>query len=134
MPASHAHIAGVGLSSSANHHLSSVGVSACTKALLDAGITYSKVELSAACFLDEPQLRIPKTCFRAFGEHKAPVTAIDSHTALPSVAQWVRSGQVDCALVVGLDNVSIVWSQETYCLSPDTRNRMHPCRAESPHR
>lgn len=106
MQASAAYIAGVGLSSSTDLDIDHLGISAATKALLDAGVTYAKVELSISCFLDEPRLRIPRSCFKAFGRRKGTVSEIDGHSALSTAIQCVRSGQTDCALLVGIDSVS----------------------------
>ena len=106
MSQSQAHIAGIGISSGTQQDLSKLAVSAGTKALLDAGITYAKVRLSIACSLEEAQLSIPQECFKAFGRQKAPICAVDSQSALFTAVQCVRSGQIDCAMVVGLDLVS----------------------------
>lgn len=107
MPASAVHIAGVGISLSTKSDLDNLAVSAGTKALLDAGITYGKVELGVACFLNEPDIHIPRSCFKAFGRQKACVSEIDGHSALFTAVQCVRSAQTDCALLVGVDSVRI---------------------------
>lgn len=107
MSISQAHIAGIGISaSSSNLDLCSLAILASTKALLDAGITYAKVGLSITCFLDEQQLRIPAACFEAFGRQKAPVCAMSNQSALFMAVQCVRSEQVDCVILVGLDQAS----------------------------
>jgi len=98
-----AHIAGIGISSGTQQDISNLAVSAGAKALLDAGITYAKVRLSIACSLEEARLSIPQECFKAFGRQKAPICAVDSQSALFTAVQCVRSGQIDCAMVVGLD-------------------------------
>lgn len=105
-----AHIAGVGISLSeteSNASIESLAVSAGTKALLDAGITYAKIDLSIATFC-EPELRIPKSCFRTFGNQKAAVTEVENHAALFTAASCVRSQQAECVLLVGIDLVR--WS------------------------
>jgi 3-oxoacyl-[acyl-carrier-protein] synthase III len=106
MSQSQAHIAGIGISPGTQHDFSNIAVSAGAKALLDAGITYAKIGLSVACSLDEARLKIPQACFKAFGRQKAPVCVVDSQSALFTAVQCVRSGQIDCAMVVGLDMVS----------------------------
>lgn len=111
MPTSAVHIAGIGLSPSTKSNLDNLAISAGTKALLDAGITYGKVELAVACFLNEPDVRIPRSCFKAFGRQKACVSEIDGHSALFTAVQCVRSGQTDCALLVGVDSVCINFRQ-----------------------
>lgn len=105
MPASAVHIAGIGLSLSTKSDIDNLAISAGTKALLDAGITYGKVELGVACFLNEPNIRIPRSCFKAFGRQKACLSEIDGHSALFTEVQCIRSGQTDCALLVGVDSV-----------------------------
>lgn len=106
MHQSQAHIAGIGISSGTQQDICNLAVSAGAKALLDAGITYAKVGLSIACSLEETGLSIPQACFKAFGRQKAPICAVDSHSALFAAVQCVRSGQIDCVMVVGLDMVS----------------------------
>jgi sterol carrier protein 2 len=106
MSQSQAHIAGIGISSGTQQDISNLAISAGAKALLDAGITYAKVRLSIACSLEEAQLSIPQACLKAFGRQKAPVCVVDSQSALFTAVQCVRSGQIDCAMVVGLDMVS----------------------------
>lgn len=105
MPASQVHVAGVGISFSSRQDLTNGATEAGARALLDAGITYAKVQLSVAGSLDEVQARIPRECFKAFGRQKAPICSMDSHSALHVLAQCVRTGQTDCAMLVGLDKV-----------------------------
>lgn len=105
MSASQVHIAGIGISYSSREDLANSAIEAGTRALLDAGITYAKVQLSVACSLEDAQAHIPQACFRAFGRQKAPVCSIDSHSALHMVAQGVRTGQNECAMLIGLDEV-----------------------------
>lgn len=106
MPVSQVHIAGIGLSSSSRQDLNDGAIDAGTRALLDAGITYAKVQLSVACSLEDSQAHIPQECFKAFGRQKAPVCSMDSYSALHMLSQCVRTGQTDCAMLVGLDKVS----------------------------
>lgn len=105
MPASQVHVAGVGISFSSRQDLTNGATEAGARALLDAGITYAKVQLSVAGSLDEVQARIPRECFKAFGRQKATICSMDSHSALYMLAQCVRTGQTDCAMLVGLDKV-----------------------------
>ena len=106
MSVSQVHIAGIGIASSSRQELSNGAAAAGTKALLDAGITYAKVQLSMACSLEDANLRIQQSCFKAFGRQKAAICSADSQSALYMASQCVRSGQVDCAMLVGLDAVS----------------------------
>jgi 3-oxoacyl-[acyl-carrier-protein] synthase III len=106
MSATQVHIAGVGISTSPPQDLNNSAIDAGTKALLDAGITYGKVQLSVACSLGDTQTRIPQACFKAFGRQKAPTGSMDSASALYMAAQCVRNGQIDCAMLIGLDTVS----------------------------
>lgn len=105
MPTS-AHIAGIGSASiSRNETLEDLAIAAGTKALLDAGLTYSSVDNSIACFLHDRD-RIRRSSFAAFGKEGAPASEIDNTTGLFTAVQYVRSGQSNCVLVVGLDTVS----------------------------
>jgi 3-oxoacyl-[acyl-carrier-protein] synthase III len=106
MSQSKAHIAGAGISSGTQQDISNLAITAGAKALLDAGITYAKIRLSIACSLEETGLSIPPACFKAFGRQMSPICAVDSQSALFAAVQCVRSGQIDCAMVVGLDMVS----------------------------
>ncbi|KAK4498517.1 hypothetical protein PRZ48_011175 [Zasmidium cellare] len=67
MRTSQAHIAGVGLSAGqgSNDSLDKVTISAATKALLDAGVTYGEVDECFACFHNG--LRIPPSSFDTLG-------------------------------------------------------------------
>ena len=104
MHVSQAHIAGIGISEALDGRLDEYAVSATTKALLDAGVTYDDVDLSLAGILDD-QLRIPRSCFTTFGTGGAPICEMDNHCALSTAVQCIRSRQTNCALVIGLDRV-----------------------------
>ena len=105
MRISKAHIAGVGVAEAADASLLEPAIAAGTRALLDAGVTYSDLEQSIACFQDE--LRIPRQCFDAFGMEGAPCHEMSNSSGLFTAVQCVRSRQSDCVLVIGLDTVSI---------------------------
>lgn len=109
MSASQVYIAGVGISFSSQQDLTNGATEAGARALLDAGITYAKVQLSVACSLDEAEARIPRECFKTFGRQKSPLCSMDSHSALHILAQCIRTGQIDCAMLVGLDKVRCLW-------------------------
>lgn len=101
-----AHIAGVGVSTtSKSETLEDLSISAGTKALLDAGITYSNVDQSISCFLDDRD-RIPRNSLEPFGREGAPVCQVDNSAGILTAAQSIRSGQCNCLLVIGLDRVS----------------------------
>ena len=116
MSAPQAHIAGIGISFSSRQDLTNGAIEAGTRALLDAGVTYAKVQLSVACSLEDARASISGECFRAFGRQKAPVCSMDSYSALHVVAQCVRTGQTDCAMLIGLDKVRnlSMWLQTMY--------------------
>jgi 3-oxoacyl-[acyl-carrier-protein] synthase III len=106
MPASSAHLAGVGVSAGKDADLETLAASAGTKALLDAGVTYSDVDHGLACFLDE-RARIPRSVFTTYGTEGAPVSEIDNHSGLLTAVQSVRGGHANCVLVIAIDRVSI---------------------------
>jgi len=106
MHTSSAHIAGLGLSERSDASLEELTVSAATKALLDAGITYSDVDLNIAGFLDD-HARIARSWLNVFGSEGAPVLEVDNHSALFVGTQCITSRQNNCALVVGVDQVSL---------------------------
>jgi 3-oxoacyl-[acyl-carrier-protein] synthase III len=104
---SQCHIAGIGISeriSTTNTEQSAL--SAGTKALLDAGITYRDVDHSIAASLDS-KVVVPKTVFNVFGEGEgiAPVSEVDGHLAFFTGVQCVKSRSMECVLVVGLERV-----------------------------
>lgn len=105
MRVSKAHIAGVGLSGiierTSDEAISKCAIAAGTKALLDAGITYSDVDQSIACFLDD--LRIERRTFDTFGLQGAPVFEVNNITGLFSSIQAVASRQSNCTLMIGFD-------------------------------
>ncbi|KAK3111055.1 hypothetical protein LTR53_014071 [Teratosphaeriaceae sp. CCFEE 6253] len=122
MSTSIAHIAGIGISERTDAPLESLAVSAATKALLDAGITYSEVDLSVAGSLNDHS-RVSRSCFSTFGSEGAPILEVDNHSALFLATQCIRSRQHSCALVIGLDraasssteqpqvSISVEWSR-----------------------
>jgi sterol carrier protein 2 len=115
MSVSRVHVAGIGLSFSSQQDITNGAIDAGARALLDAGITYAKVQLSVACSLENSQASVPRECFKAFGRQKAPVCSMDSHSALHIVAQCIRTGQTDCAILVGLDKVSKIATIMAIC-------------------
>ena len=104
------YVAGVGISylntTTTDAALNELAISAGTKALLDAGITYGDVDLSLACFLDHT-LKIPKACFNAFGKTGSPAAEVDCYSGFFGAAQYVGSGHAQCALMIGFDKVGI---------------------------
>ncbi|EME78190.1 uncharacterized protein MYCFIDRAFT_89322 [Pseudocercospora fijiensis CIRAD86] len=105
MRVSKTHIAGVGVSEiierTTDEAIGKCAISAGTKALLDAGITYSDVDQSIACFLDD--VRIERRTFDTFGLQGAPVFEVANHTGLFSSTQAVASRQSNCTLTIGFD-------------------------------
>lgn len=101
-----AHIAGIGIAHiSRSETLDDLAIAAGTKALLDAGVTYSSVDQSIACFLED-RYRIDRRCLSVFGMEGAPVCDVNNTAGLFTAVQYVRSGQSNCVLVVGIDQVS----------------------------
>jgi acetyl-CoA acetyltransferase len=99
------YIAGVGLCpSQSSTSINDIVLSAGTKALLDAGITYNDVNQSIACFLDR-NLNVERKSFDTYGRTGTPVYKVDNYSGLHVAAQLVRSGSVDVCMVVGFDQV-----------------------------
>lgn len=102
MFASSAHVAGIGVSQS-NAGLDDLTVvGAAVKALLDAGLAYSDVDHSVACLLDDGR-RIPASCFDTLGMKGAAISTVDNNSGLFTAAQYIKSGQANCVLVLGID-------------------------------
>jgi 3-oxoacyl-[acyl-carrier-protein] synthase III len=100
------YIAGVGVAilnngSSTNDQI----ISAVTKALLDAGVTYSDVDSSIAGFVAEGELKVPKSSLDTFGKTGAPVSEVECYAALHTASQFLKSGHSNCVLMVGFDRV-----------------------------
>ena len=108
MPDPSVYIAGVGIShlkrSISNAAIDELALSAGTKALLDAGLTYNDVKHSVACFLPD-ELKISKTSFATFGKTGTPVSEVDCYSALFATSQCIKSGHPNCAMMVGFDKV-----------------------------
>lgn len=106
MRTSQAHIAGVGLSASKDGHdnLDQLTISAATKALLDAGVTYGDVDECFACFRHGVQ--ISPSAFDTLGVQGAPVCEVNNSFGINAAAQSVGSRRANCCLVVGIDGVS----------------------------
>lgn len=103
------YIAGVGIThpkngSQSTSSLNDTILSAGTKALLDAGVTYNDVKASIACFLDR-NLTIGRNSFETFGRTGTPVYKVDNYSGLHVASQFVRSGTADCVMVIGFDQV-----------------------------
>ncbi|KAM3425275.1 hypothetical protein BST61_g7223 [Cercospora zeina] len=101
MRGSKVHIAGVAVAGGEDGDLREAAIAAATRAMLDAGITYTDVNQSILSFEDE--LRIPRRSLDTFGMEGAPVCEMNNGSALFAATQSVRSGQSDCTLVLGLD-------------------------------
>lgn len=101
-----AHIAGIGLSASkdGNDILDKLTISAATKALLDAGVTYGEVDECIACF--QRGLRISPSAFDPLGQMGAPICEVNNASGLRAAIQSVQSRRTNCSLVVGIDAVS----------------------------
>ena len=118
MSDSNVYIAGVGIShseqSDSKSGLRDLSISAGTKALLDAGVTYGDVNESIACFLGD-DLKVDKSAFNSFGKTGSAVCEIDCYSALFAATQFVRSGHSKCAMMIGLDKVCNRTCVKTLC-------------------
>lgn len=92
------HIAGIG---SAEKDSGSSLVSAATKALLDAGITYDNVTRGAR----RKSLSQGAEVFRAFGDEGVPVSEVDGGSELQSSFTMVQDRGEQCVLVITADKV-----------------------------
>ena len=102
------YIAGVGAAISDNNSSRDEPViSAVTKALLDAGVTYGDVDSSVACSLDADSLKVPKQCLDTFGKTGAPISEVECYSGLHTASQFLKSGHSNCVLMVGFDKVSL---------------------------
>lgn len=110
------YVAGVGLSpprshgTSAssprtNHHVYELAVSAGTKALLDAGITYDDVDQGIAC-LNDGESTVVRKVFYTFGVTGIPLCEVDCNSGLYMASHFIKVGKASCVLVIGFDKVS----------------------------
>lgn len=102
------HIAGVGISHLTGRvsasNIEALAISAGTKALLDAGVSYGDVKHCIAGFLGD-DLKVSKRVFQSFGETGAPITKVECHSGMFIARQFIKSGTSDCVLVIGFDQV-----------------------------
>ena len=102
------YIAGVGIShldkDGSESSIDDLAISAGTKALLDAGITYSDVNYSIACYLQD-DLKVTKDSFKKYGQTGAPVIEVDCYSGLFSAWHGIRSDTANCSLMIGFDTV-----------------------------
>ena len=102
------YVAGVGITHLkgrvSDSNIQELAISAGTKALLDAGITYGEVKHNIACFLGD-DLKVSKSVFQSFGKTGTPITKVECHSGLFVGSQSVRSGNSGCVLVIGFDQV-----------------------------
>lgn len=101
MAKSKVYIAGVG---SAEKDSGSSLVSAATKALLDAGITYDNVTRGAR----RKSLSQGAEAFRAFGDDGVPVSEVDAGSELQSSFTMVQDRGEQCVLVITSDKVRLL--------------------------
>lgn len=112
MRISKAHIAGVAVAQAEDDALLEPAIAAGTRALLDAGVTYSDIDQNVACFQDG--LQIPRECFDVFGMEGAPCHEISNSSGLFTAVQYIQARQADCVLVIGLDTVSTSLSRTEF--------------------
>lgn len=115
------YIAGVGISHLkgrvSDSNVEELAISAATKALLDAGVTYGEVNNSIACFLGD-DLKTSKNVFKSFGRTGSPITKVECHSGVYIGSQAIRSGNSNCVLVVGFDQVSASWTLLALVVEP----------------
>ena len=99
-----AHIAGIGISDEPDTTPDGLALSAGTKALLDAGITYRDVDTNVAGFWDK-RLRVTRSCFSTFGPKERHVYEVDIHSALIRAIRCIESEQKNCVCLVGVEKV-----------------------------
>ena len=120
------YIAGVGAEISSDTSTATLDkqiVSAVTKALLDAGVTYGDVDSSIACFLGNEGLKVPKSSLDTFGKTGAPVSEVECYAGLHTASQFLKSGHSNCVLMVGFDKVYDL--RVTVSLNADSIGRKH---------
>ncbi len=102
------YIAGVGISHLkgrvSESNVEELAISAGTKALLDAGLSYGSIKHGIACFLGD-DLKVSKRVFQSFGKTGAPITKVECHSGMFIARQFIKSGTSDCILVIGFDQV-----------------------------
>ncbi|KAK4580439.1 hypothetical protein LTR86_000642 [Recurvomyces mirabilis] len=105
MQLSEAHIAGVGIAEhQSSSSLQSLAISASIKALLDAGVTYSDLDLLIlGSYQERP---IPRSALQALGQEGAPICEVDNDFALSTAIACIRSRSSNCSLVLGLDRTA----------------------------
>ena len=135
MAAPAVYIAGVGAAVTSDKSTAAINkqiISAVTKALLDAGVTYGDVDSSIACFLGDNGLRVPKSSLDTFGKTGAPVSEVECYAGLHTGSQFLKSGHSNCVLMVGFDNVDHLQLPISYeANSIGRRHRIkHPARRE----
>lgn len=135
MRGSRAHIAGIGVSGSSPTELRAHAIAAATKALLDAGVRYTDVDQSIVCF--DEKARIFPEWLSIFGTTGTAIAQVDNQSGLFTAAQFVRSGQRNCTLLIGTDgDVSV---EESFVLKISTdefegiSSGPHSCVRSLPH-
>lgn len=104
-------------------------VSAVTKSLLDAGVTYGDVDSSIACFLGDNGLRVPKSSLDTFGKTGAPVSEVECYAGLHTGSQFLKSGHSNCVLMVGFDKVDDLELTVSYRANSVGRRHHHKHQA-----
>ena len=105
------YIAGIGFSSSplggspAKAFISSL-VSAATKALLDAGVTYDDVAQSVTSTRGNKS-NYGSEAFKAFDEGGIAVDKVESGSEIDSSFSWVRDRGARCVLMIAVEKVRL---------------------------
>ena len=85
---------------SATHQLA---ISAGTKALLDAGVSYDTVDHAIGC----GDLRGSSSdVFYTFGKTGIPIHEVDNDSGVYTAYHFIKSGSSHCILVIGIDQVT----------------------------
>lgn len=97
-------VAGVGLSQQSSGGGAATLVSAATKALLDAGVTYDNVVKGVR----SKQLRDGDKAFDSFGDDGVPVEQVAKGSELKSAFELVQKGKAACVLAIVADEVRCI--------------------------
>lgn len=86
-----------------------LGVEAAVKALLDAGITYDKVDQGIGCYVFGDSTCAQRV-FYGLGMTGIPIFNVNNYCSSGSTGLWlanqaIKSGNADCVLVIGFDKM-----------------------------
>ncbi|KAG9099844.1 hypothetical protein FS749_000240 [Ceratobasidium sp. UAMH 11750] len=120
-----AFIVGVGMTAfikpRAQRDTSDMGLEAATKALIDAGITYDKVQAAWVGYAYGDSCCGQRALYN-LGMSSIPITNVNNNcstgsTAIFHAASWIRAGLADCTLALGFEQIT-PWTPEQVLASP----------------